>query len=190
MNWVRQPEATDTLDEIQQPNSHWCIIGAPFLIPIPSSQPALMQESEQMTLPPIHPHRPHPALVELAGLGLPPEDHALFGSGPLLVRGWINEVGDLDVIARGAAWDLAKRVGRIEHFDTDNLEYVVAGDYVTIGTRWLIGDFDIDQLIDTAEVINGVRCVLLRHIVAYKRIADRPKDRSHLAVLAQHGGAI
>ena len=56
----------------------------------------------------------HPYLVELIDLDLPRSDFALFGSGPLLLRGWIDDVGDLDVFARGAAWDKAARRGNVE----------------------------------------------------------------------------
>ena len=37
-------------------------------------------------------------------LGLPYGHFAVFGSGPLLVRGIIEDATDLDVIARGPAW--------------------------------------------------------------------------------------
>ena len=43
----------------------------------------------------------------------------------------------------------------------------------------------MDHLIDTAEVIDGLPFVRLEHVVAYKRIADRPKDREHLRLLEE-----
>jgi len=78
----------------------------------------------------------HVLLQELLNVGLPEGDFALFGSGPLLVRGWIDDVGDLDVIARGTAWDHAQRVGQLSHLDRHGIDIVSIGDHITIGTAW------------------------------------------------------
>lgn len=129
----------------------------------------------------------HPLIRRLLGLGLPHGDWALFGSGPLLVRGWIDEVGDLDVISRGAAWEQAKEIGELGRLQPDGVEIVnIDGDAITIGTVWRYIEVSIDALIDQAEEIDGIPCVPLEHIIAYKRIADRPKDRGHLAVIEEH----
>ena len=48
---------------------------------------------------------------------------------------------------------------------------------------WGIGDVDVDDVIDTAEVIDGLPFAALRHVRAYKQTADRPKDREHLRLL-------
>jgi hypothetical protein len=44
----------------------------------------------------------------LRALDLPTTGYAVFGSGPLAVCGLIEEVHDLDVVARGAAWELSR----------------------------------------------------------------------------------
>jgi hypothetical protein len=124
----------------------------------------------------------HPLIAELLALDLPFGDWALFGSGPLLVRGWIEDVSDLDVVSRGAAWQRARELGRRSYLPDGN-EITTIGDAVTVGTTWAYGEVDVDRLIDTAEMIDDVPCVTIDHVVAYKRIADRPKDRIHLAVI-------
>ena len=124
----------------------------------------------------------HPLIAELLDLGLSEGDWALFGSGPLLVRGWIDEVGDLDVISRGAAWEKARQLGRLQTV-AGGIEIAVIGSHITVGTSWAYGDPDVGHLIDTAEMIDGLPCVTIDHVVAYKRIAGRPKDRAHLAVI-------
>ena len=53
----------------------------------------------------------------LRSLDLPAGDYAVFGSGPLLVRGIIERAGDLDVICRGAAWEAAQRLGPADEQD-------------------------------------------------------------------------
>lgn len=124
----------------------------------------------------------HRSIQRLAELDLPQGDWALFGSGPLLLRGWIDEVGDLDVVSRGPAWEKAKEHGHLAVLPDGN-QIVEAGAGVTVGRTWLYGSFTIDDLIDTAEMIDGIPCVRLEHVISYKRLADRPKDRVHLEII-------
>jgi hypothetical protein len=128
----------------------------------------------------------HPLILRLLSLSLPPGDWALFGSGPLLLRGWIDDVGDLDVICREAAWEYANAIGELGVLQPDGVEVVnVDGGAITIGTSWRYGDISVSDLIDGAEQIEGIPCVRLEHIVAYKRTAGRPKDRVHLQIIEQ-----
>ncbi len=122
----------------------------------------------------------------LRSLELPIGDHAVFGSGPLLVRGVIQEANDLDVISRGRAWDQAVAAGEVVRLPEDGAEIVSCfRGLVTVGRSWAYGDVDIDHLIDTAEVIDGIPFVRLEHVVAFKELARRPKDLDHLDRLAQ-----
>jgi hypothetical protein len=116
----------------------------------------------------------------LRSLELPLEDYAIFGSGPLIVRGIIDATNDLDIIARGPAWEQVRRVGEISTFDGDNECVNLFDGRITFGTTWKYGSFDLNELIDTAELIDGLPFVLLEHVVIYKETADRPKDRDHL----------
>jgi hypothetical protein len=125
----------------------------------------------------------HSLLRELLSFDLPLDDWALFGSGPLLARGWIGEVGDLDVLARGPAWRRAHELGEVFHDQSIDIDLVRLGTGITVGDRWAIGNFDTDQLIDSAEEICSIPCVALKHVVAYKRLAGRPKDRAHLEII-------
>ncbi len=124
----------------------------------------------------------NPSIRTLRELDLPAGEWALFGSAPLLLRGWIDSVNDLDVITRGSAWSLVQEIGQPEAFENGRTMYRVGAD-LTFGNYWYYGDFDIDELIDTAEPIDGIPCVLLEHIVTYKEIANRPRDREHLAII-------
>lgn len=122
----------------------------------------------------------------LRSLGLPMGDYAIFGSGPLIMRGIIEATNDLDVISRGRAWERALRVGELVSLP-DGARIVSCFDgSVTIGRNWAYGDFDIDKLIDTAEVIDGLPFARLEHVVHYKEIAARPKDVIHLELLAEY----
>ena len=121
----------------------------------------------------------------LRDLGLPDGDWAVFGSGPLLMRGWIDDAGDIDIITRGSAWERARQLGNEVHLEDGSI-IIDAGDGVTLGSRWLFGDPDIDELIDTVEIVADVPCVRIEHVERYKRLAGRPKDRVHLAIIEAH----
>lgn len=131
------------------------------------------------------------ALKELRALNLPRDDFAVFGSGPLIVRGVIPATNDIDVICRGVAWERVAAIGEKTYLPKYRIE-IVSMDQgrLTFGTSWAIGDFDVDELIDTAEVIDGLPFVRLEHVVAYKRIANREKDREHLKLLSRSRWAV
>lgn len=123
-------------------------------------------------------------LDDVAALNLPRGQFAIFGSGPLLVRGVISAVNDVDIICRSSAWPHAQSLGERVYLDEYDVEVVSIDDgNITIGREWAYGDFDIDELIDSAECIDGLPFVRLKFVIAYKRIADRRKDREHLQAL-------
>ena len=120
----------------------------------------------------------------LRSLQLPAGDFAVFGSGPLIVRGIIEAGNDLDVVSRGEAWRMAIEMGDLVYLPEHDVEVVsMYGGAITIGTRWAIGEFDTDELIDAAEIIEGLPFVKLKYVVRYKEIATRPKDLAHLRLL-------
>lgn len=123
-------------------------------------------------------------LGAVRGLGLPAGHFVLFGSAPLLVRGIVPPTGDIDVLARGPAWAAARRLGpvvRLSPYDVDVVRLLDGR--IEIGTVWGIGDVDVDDLIDHAEVIDGLPFAGLGQVRAYKELAGRPKDREHLRLL-------
>ena len=135
------------------------------------------------------------AFALLRSIELPSEDFAVFGSGPLLIRGLIDDAADLDVIARGDAWTHAATHGQMVDLPAHGVSVAsFFGGAVTVGNRWAIGDVSVDQLIDSADMIDGLPFVALEYVRAYKLIADRAKDRKHLELLdrwlAEHHGDV
>lgn len=100
-----------------------------------------------------------------------------------MARGWIADVGDLDLLARGDAWARALELGVTEYLSEWDVTVVNLGPDITVGTRWAIGDVDTDELIDTAEIIDGIPFASLDAVVAYKAISRRPKDLDHLEII-------
>ena len=120
----------------------------------------------------------------LRSLGLPDDDYAVFGSGPLIVRGIIDATSDLDVVSRGGAWKKACELGEmvtLEEHDVNVVSFLDGA--ITTGTSWAYGNVDVDELIDTADIIDGLPFAGLVHVVKYKRIAGRSKDLEHLRLL-------
>jgi len=123
----------------------------------------------------------------LRTMALPTDDYAVFGSGPLLVRGILESVGDLDVICRGPAWRRARQLGTLIDVDGEGTQIVSTHDgAITLGATWGYGSFDLAHLIDTAEIISGLPFVCIEHVIEYKRLAGRPKDLAHLALIDRH----
>lgn len=120
-------------------------------------------------------------------LELPAGDFAIFGSGPLLVRGIIDHVGDIDILCRGDAWLKALSIGELVYLHEYDVEIISINDgLITLGRSWGYGDFDADELIDSAEVIGDLPFVLLRYVIEYKKTANRAKDLAHLDLLKEY----
>ncbi len=121
-------------------------------------------------------------------LNLPVSDFAIFGSGPLIVRGVIPASNDLDIICRGQAWERVKAIGELEYLSKYDVTVVTMCDgRLTFGNKWGIGNFNIDELIDGAELIDGLPFVQLVHVVQYKLERASTKDLKHIEALKNKG---
>ena len=121
---------------------------------------------------------------QLRQLELPTGDYAVFGSAPLAIRGIIPKCNDLDILCRGAIWETVCQAGTTEFLP--EYDVTIASFYdgkVTFGTTWGIGKFDIDELIDTAEIIDSLPFVQVEHVISYKTIRSSAKDLLHLKAL-------
>mgnify|MGYP001812000873 FL=1 len=124
----------------------------------------------------------------LRNLQLPAGDYAVFGSGPLAARGIIPSCNDLDVLCRGHAWQMVRALGTVEYLQQYEVEIVTMLDgAMTFGTRWGIGEFQAEDLIDSAELIDGLPFVRLEHVLAYKEIRASEKDRRHIEAVLNSG---
>ncbi|MFF2750509.1 hypothetical protein ACFVVA_33840 [Kitasatospora sp. NPDC058048] len=129
----------------------------------------------------------HPLVQNLMSLHLPTRDYVVAGSGPLLAHGLKQDVGDLDIVARGRAWEIITALappvpapsghgrmallfdGAIEAFDT-----------------WLPGTCERDELIEEAELIHGIPFSPLRRVLRWKQLYDRSKDRDDVVRIRKY----
>lgn len=125
----------------------------------------------------------HPLIERFLSLDLPKKDWVIFGSGPLYAHGIIKNLRDLDVVARGEAWKKALKFGIPQRLSLGNRGIRLFNGKVEIINAWVPGKWDIDKLIDTAEIIEGVRFVNLENVLKWKRKMARPKDLSHIKMI-------
>jgi hypothetical protein len=123
-------------------------------------------------------------------LDLPQRDFAIFGSGPLIVRNVIPFTNDLDIICRKKVWETVQAMGQPRFLrDYDTKIVSMENDAITFGTAWGIGQFDINALIETADIIGGLPFVQLQYVIEYKKIRGLPKDLAHIEA-ARHAGLL
>lgn len=126
--------------------------------------------------------RQNPVIKKLLSLNLPPDDYAIFGSGPLFAHGITDRLGDLDVVARGKAWKKALKLGRAETPPSGASKLIKLYEgKIEIFSGWY--GWDVNELIDTAEVIEGLRFVNLESTLKWKKQSGRPKDKKHVKLI-------
>src|SRR5436305_11362152 len=128
---------------------------------------------------------------QVLDLRMPSDDYALAGSAPLYAHGLRSRLGDIDVVARGAAWDIARTFDKPTRAPSGIGRVVRIGDgEIEIFDRWLAPEWPIDSLIDEAEVIDGIRFVSLRDSLAWKRYLNRAKDVADIRLLEAYFRAL
>jgi hypothetical protein len=128
--------------------------------------------------------------AELLSLRLPADDFVIAGSGPLFARGWIADPTDLDIVARGAAWRIAAALGTIERapYSASQRVQLFGGD-LDVLDGWFPDNWSVDELIENADIFEGLRFVALEVVAATKAMIGRQRDLAHLEVLRARGDA-
>ena len=96
-------------------------------------------------------------------------------------------------MARVSAWEVAKKLPKEPPKKTD-LKF---GDYlgffrngedfdISIYTGWPHGIWNINELIETADIIDGIRFVNLENVLKWKKARNKPKDASQIALLEEY----
>ncbi len=95
-----------------------------------------------------------------------------------------NEFHDLDIIAREDAWESAKQLGTphpslLKH----GLEIDMDDGKIQVFNKWISDNWDVNELIDDAEVIEGIRFVRLDKVLSSKLELSRTKDIKDIETL-------
>jgi len=128
-------------------------------------------------------------LEELKILYLPYEEYAVFGSGPLAIKG-IRECKGLDIIVTPELWtDLS---GRFKVSQNSSGMWLIKRKNIEIYKEWSAPfdkKEDVTSLIDIAEMIEnagGVRFVRLEDVIAWKKTKGRKKDIKDLRMIEEY----
>jgi hypothetical protein len=134
--------------------------------------------------PPVLITDPAGLFAELARLALPRGEYVVCGSAALYVRGLRTRMGDLDVLARGAAWQKVLTLGIAPSTALSGHGLVVNHPRAAIEfvDRWTPG-WPTDYLINTADLIDGIPFMRLGDVLAWKQNARRPKDLPDIAAV-------
>jgi hypothetical protein len=116
-------------------------------------------------------------LDELKKLKLPADKFAIFGSGPLSIRG-LRESNDLDIIVKKDIWDKLDRKFMIRSSSGG----IVLGN-IDVCENWLPWFDDLNMLIDTADIIDGIRYVKLEYVLKWKKEMNRDKDKKDVKLI-------
>jgi hypothetical protein len=119
----------------------------------------------------------NPLIQRLVALNLERSDFVIFGSGPLLACGLRKSIRDLDVVARGAAWQRASTIGlsAVGVLTGDPIIHFWGG-RIQCSQQWISPGWDSDKLIDKADIIDGLRFAKLADVLTYKQFLLRRKD--------------
>lgn len=123
-------------------------------------------------------------LARVADLALPHGDWVILGSGPLWAHGILaTPPRDLDILARGAAWHRACRLGRVERAARGDQVVRLADGLVEVFDGWAPMTWAVDDVIDRAEWLHGLPWARLEYVLEFKRALGRPKDLEHVLLL-------
>lgn len=120
--------------------------------------------------------------TKVKNLGLPAGKYAIFGSGPMVVRG-LREGKDVDIIVPKEVFkEYETKPGwQVKKFD-DNTNYL-DNDGIELWDEWGPGEWDINKLIQEAEIIDGLPFVRLEEVLKWKETNARPKDLEDIKLI-------
>lgn len=120
------------------------------------------------------------ALAQVDALGLPHDQYAIFGSGPLAVR-HLRPTGDIDLIVLPDLWGALA----VRYPPTTKAGYgpVIALGDLEIWNDWHPAVNDLPALIAEAEEIAGHPFVRLAAVRTWKIAAGSPRDLADVALI-------
>jgi hypothetical protein len=121
-------------------------------------------------------------IKEITKLRFPKDKFAVFGSGPIVIRG-LRDANDVDIIVKKSLWT------ELVWTHPSKKNSIQLGKTVEVYKDWIPtwdGNPGIDALIDTAEIIEGVRFVKLEHVLAWKKKRATDKDLKDVKLIEDY----
>lgn len=110
---------------------------------------------------------------------LPLGKYAFFGSVPLGVRG-LRDCHDIDIVVTKDLWNELKKNWEMRKIPRGS-QYLW-NDGIELWKEWKPGQWNIQKLIDEAEIINGFPFVKLEYVIEWKRQYGREKDLKDIEI--------
>ena len=128
----------------------------------------------------------HELIQRVQGLNIPAGTFAIFGSGPMAIRG-LKEPNDIDIVVTKETYEIFRsKDGWDEKTYNGREKHYLEKDGVELWNSWGPGDWDITQLISTAEMIDGLPYVTIDHVLAWKERNSRPKDMADITKIKEY----
>lgn len=127
-------------------------------------------------------------LLELLNkLSLPEDQFVIVGSGPLGVRN-IRECRDLDVLVTDKLWiELAKKYPVKKEHGIDKIEVAEGIEMLSKGSAFRDPSIaSIDEIIRTADLIEGIRYINLELLKKFKQKMAREKDLKDIELIKDY----
>ena len=121
----------------------------------------------------------------MKNIGLPAGSYAIFGSGPMAVRG-LRDCHDIDLIVTEEVFNEYKNESGWELKDVENGDEVLANDGVEIFNDWGPGEWNVKQLIEDSEIIEGLPFVRLIEVLKWKKLLKREKDLKDIEMIEKY----
>jgi len=115
-------------------------------------------------------------------LNLPKGGYAIFGSGPMGVRG-LKECHDLDIIVKEGIFEKYKNLKNWQSKKSNNSYYLDNNEGLELWKDWGPGKWNIAQLIKDAEIIDDLPFVRLNSVLEWKKMNGREKDLKDIKLI-------
>ncbi|TMQ84370.1 hypothetical protein ETD83_40895 [Actinomadura soli] len=130
-------------------------------------------------------------LAVVSELDLPVDDFLIAGSAPLLVHGLRDQIQDLDLVARGSAWEKIVRTHspiKAPFDDALKVDWRFEDTSIEVLNCWFPARFGwtVDYLISSADVIEGVNFMSLQLTLIWKNYLSRDKDTADVSIIRRY----
>jgi hypothetical protein len=122
-------------------------------------------------------------LDELKDLNLPAGKFAIFGSGPLAVRN-IREPHDADIVVKKDLWDIL--VKKYSPQMKGQITALKIGNNIEAYNEWINFTGRMDEIIDSAQLIEGLPFVKLNYVLEWKESVGREKDINDIKLIKEY----
>ncbi len=122
-------------------------------------------------------------LGQLDELNLPTDQYAIFGSGPLAIRG-IRKTDDIDILVTPSIFEKLEKQYPTKILNGNTL--VEIGDIEAMITWPGTSSKKVQKMIKQSEMIQGHPYVKLKHLIDSKKKMARPKDLKDIQLVKQY----